>query len=92
MFVALAQDEQDSVRLLAVENCVAVAALLSADENSTLVLPVVRACTQDKSWRVRYMVAEQLTQVRDSDVFGIPMPSCLWLFFSLAVVADMCGV
>lgn len=64
MFVALASDEQDSVRLLAVENCVAIGSLLTPDENASLVLPTVRACVQDKSWRVRYMVAEQLTQVR----------------------------
>lgn len=63
VFHALAQDEQDSVRLLAVENCVANGTLLSQDENSQLVLPVIRACCQDKSWRVRYMVADKFCEV-----------------------------
>ena len=63
MFSNLAQDDQDSVRLLSVENCVALARLLPPDENITYVLPVIRAATQDKSWRVRYMVAEQFTEL-----------------------------
>eukprot|EP00003_Mantamonas_plastica_P026552 TRINITY_DN546_c0_g1_i2.p1 TRINITY_DN546_c0_g1~~TRINITY_DN546_c0_g1_i2.p1 ORF type:complete len:145 (+),score=32.85 TRINITY_DN546_c0_g1_i2:137-571(+) len=59
MFTFLAGDEQDSVRLLAVSNCVAFASLLSVEENTTYVLPTVRECAGDKSWRVRYMVADK---------------------------------
>jgi len=58
LFSALSADEQDSVRLLAVENCVRVGQLLSLQENHTSVLPVIRAISQDKSWRVRYVMAE----------------------------------
>ena len=63
-FQALAADEQDSVRLLSVENCVAIALMFSQDENVSVVLPVVRNCYNDKSWRVRYMVAEKFCDVR----------------------------
>ena len=69
------------MRLLAVENCVAVGKLLTVSENQTAVrgphahcpqasrrstsrpatraqvLPIIRAVAQDKSWRVRYVVA-----------------------------------
>lgn len=58
LFTTLSADEQDSVRLLAVENCVRVGKLLPAAENYASVLPIIRAISQDKSWRVRYVVAE----------------------------------
>uniref|UniRef100_A0A1I7XUN7 Protein phosphatase PP2A regulatory subunit A n=1 Tax=Heterorhabditis bacteriophora TaxID=37862 RepID=A0A1I7XUN7_HETBA len=55
---------QDSVRLLAVEGCVAMAALLGEDARRELVRPVLTNLIDDKSWRVRYMVAEKLTDIQ----------------------------
>jgi serine/threonine-protein phosphatase 2A regulatory subunit A len=63
IFQLLADDDQDSVRLLAVENCVAIGKMLTPEENILHVLPVVRKCAHDKSWRVRYMVADKFTEV-----------------------------
>ena len=61
MFLALAKDDQDSVRLLAVENCILLAtALAPATE---LVLPTMLACARDASWRVRYAVAERFCRL-----------------------------
>lgn len=54
---------QDSVRLLAVEACVAIASLLNAEDVETLVMPTLRQAAEDKSWRVRYMVADKFTDV-----------------------------
>lgn len=54
LFTSLASDEQDSVRLLAVEACVSIAQLLSQDDLETLVMPTLRQAAEDKSWRVRY--------------------------------------
>ncbi|RCN40664.1 HEAT repeat protein [Ancylostoma caninum] len=62
MFCDLAVDEQDSVRLLAVEGCIAMAGLLSEDSRRDLVRPVLSGLIDDKSWRVRFMVAEKLTE------------------------------
>ena len=53
LFHTLAQDEQDSVRLLAVDACVAIANLLPKEDIETLVMPTWRQCAEDKSWRVR---------------------------------------
>lgn len=58
MFQSLKDDEQDSVRLLVVENCVHMAHLLTTAESVQYVLPTIKSCVQDKSWRVRYMAAE----------------------------------
>lgn len=54
---------QDSVRLLAVEACVSIAALLQQEDVEQLVMPTLRQCASDQSWRVRYMVADKFTDV-----------------------------
>lgn len=64
LFVQLAQDDQDSVRLLAVEACVSIAQLLKQEDVEHLVMPTLRQCASDSSWRVRYMVAEKLTDLQ----------------------------
>uniref|UniRef100_A0A0K0D3C6 HEAT repeat protein n=1 Tax=Angiostrongylus cantonensis TaxID=6313 RepID=A0A0K0D3C6_ANGCA len=65
MFSDLAADEQDSVRLLAVEGCIAMAGLLPEDSRREYVRPVLVGLMDDKSWRVRFMVAEKLTEVSE---------------------------
>lgn len=54
---------QDSVRLLAVEACVSIATLLPQEDLETLVMPTLRQAAEDKSWRVRYMVADKFSEV-----------------------------
>ena len=48
-FEALSRDEQDSVRLLAVDNCVQVASVLSEAQIKEIVWPVIQGCCKDKS-------------------------------------------
>eukprot|EP00656_Telonema_subtile_P019228 TRINITY_DN204_c0_g1_i1.p1 TRINITY_DN204_c0_g1~~TRINITY_DN204_c0_g1_i1.p1 ORF type:complete len:599 (+),score=184.35 TRINITY_DN204_c0_g1_i1:202-1998(+) len=59
-FAKLAEDSQDSVRLLSVDNCVKLAGLLSEEEKMQFIVPVVKQCGEDKSWRVRYCAAEKI--------------------------------
>lgn len=65
LFLNLAKDEQDSVRLLAVENCVHLATVIGAATAAErdLVLPTIVACAKDASWRVRYAVAERFCRL-----------------------------
>ena len=56
---------QDSVRLLAVEACVSIASLLPSEDTEQLVMPTLRQAAEDKSWRVRYMVADKFTEVSE---------------------------
>lgn len=58
---------QDSVRLLAVEACVNIAQLLPQEDLEALVMPTLRQAAEDKSWRVRYMVADKFTEVGSLD-------------------------
>lgn len=62
-FDKLASDDQDSVRLLTVEGCVAIASMFTFEENTSLILPLVRNAINDKSWRVRYMAATHFCEV-----------------------------
>lgn len=61
---------QDSVRLLAVEACVSIATLLPQEDLETLVMPTLRQAAEDKSWRVRYMVADKFSEVRVSNLLS----------------------
>ncbi|MBA0878629.1 hypothetical protein Goshw_019203, partial [Gossypium schwendimanii] len=88
MFDDLTHDDQDSVRLLAVEGCAALGKLLEPQDCVEHILPVIVNFSQlnvviaevgnffdpflyglefnlaaDKSWRVRYMVANQLYEL-----------------------------
>ncbi|GMF11870.1 unnamed protein product [Phytophthora lilii] len=78
LFRALTADDQDSVRLLAIENSAAIAELLSQEENSLHVLPIVRSSVEDRSWRVRFSIAKDFfplsramgTQITESELLG----------------------
>ncbi|RLN14378.1 hypothetical protein BBJ28_00022721, partial [Nothophytophthora sp. Chile5] len=78
LFRALTSDDQDSVRLLAIENSAAIAELLSQDENTQHVLPIVRASVEDRSWRVRFSIAKDFfplsramgSQITESELLG----------------------
>lgn len=54
------------MRLLAVEACVSIATLLPQEDLETLVMPTLRQAAEDKSWRVRYMVADKFSEVREA--------------------------
>lgn len=59
----LAADDQDSVRLLTIEDMIAIAKQLQPPEVKEQLLPQIRQSVTDKSWRVRYMVANHFVEV-----------------------------
>lgn len=65
VFAKLSKDEQDSVRILAINNCIALGKLKSTPEWQDQIMPVMKACAEDKSWRVRYMMADNVRQLCD---------------------------
>ena len=58
VFVGLATDDQDSVRHLAVADFIAIAQQLNPQETQELLGTGIRNLWADKSWRVRYSVAD----------------------------------
>jgi serine/threonine-protein phosphatase 2A regulatory subunit A len=65
MFQHLAQDDQDSVRLLTVEILISVAEVVPKEQQSShgVLLTSLRSLIEDKSWRVRYMIANRFEKV-----------------------------
>ena len=45
------------------EACASIASLLTPDDTEHLVMPTLREAANDKSWRVRYMVADKFNEV-----------------------------
>ena len=64
MFQEFNKDEQDSVRLMSMGNFIAL-------KNAGVELPgetkkeIIKTWAEDKSWRIRYMVAEKMCELRD---------------------------
>ncbi|MCJ1307092.1 Polyamine N-acetyltransferase 1 [Agyrium rufum] len=60
LFQHLASDDQDSVRLLTVQVLIAIAEIIPKEQQPShgVLLSALRNLFEDKSWRVRYMVAD----------------------------------
>ncbi|EON98039.1 putative protein phosphatase pp2a regulatory subunit a protein [Phaeoacremonium minimum UCRPA7] len=65
MFQHLAQDDQDSVRLLTVEILISIAEVVPKEQQSShgVLLTSLRSLIEDKSWRVRYMIADRFEKI-----------------------------
>ena len=66
LFQHLVQDDQDSVRLLTVEILISIAEVVPKEQQSShgVLLTSLRNLIEDKSWRVRYMIADRFEKVR----------------------------
>eukprot|EP00931_Biecheleriopsis_adriatica_P020739 TRINITY_DN1376_c0_g1_i3.p1 TRINITY_DN1376_c0_g1~~TRINITY_DN1376_c0_g1_i3.p1 ORF type:complete len:593 (+),score=143.07 TRINITY_DN1376_c0_g1_i3:103-1881(+) len=64
-FEKLAKDEQDSVRIVAISNCIALGKLEKNPACQAQILGIVKTCAEDKSWRVRYMMADNVKALCD---------------------------
>jgi serine/threonine-protein phosphatase 2A regulatory subunit A len=65
LFQHLAGDDQDSVRLLTVEVLISIAEVIPKEQQPShgVLLAALRSLFEDKSWRVRYMVAENFEKI-----------------------------
>lgn len=71
LFLALAEDDQDSVRLLVVDNCCALCEILPPATQTAQILPVAINAATDRSWRVRWAVSNgfcRLCEVMGTEV------------------------
>jgi serine/threonine-protein phosphatase 2A regulatory subunit A len=87
-FRKFSKDEQETVRILAVKNCIMLGKLNTSAVWQSEVMDVVKDCCEDKSWRVRYMVADQAKEL--CEVFEIPSKaSIVPLFLKLLGDAEI---
>lgn len=65
LFQHLAQDDQDSVRLLTVDILISIAEVVPKEQHPShgVLLSTLKSLISDKSWRVRYMVADRFEKV-----------------------------
>ncbi|CAH8861100.1 unnamed protein product [Trichobilharzia szidati] len=64
IFIRLVADEQESVRLMAVESVVQLAQALGPEESEEYLIDLIQQATTDKSWRVRCVVADKFTDIQ----------------------------
>eukprot|EP00871_Galdieria_phlegrea_P005584 jgi/Galph1/6026/GphlegSOOS_G4676.1 len=85
IFVRLAADEQDSVRLLAVENCAVLAKLipLQSPARQEYLIPITRELAADKSWRVRFMFADKICELAEGLGFEATVKELAPAFYQL---------
>lgn len=63
LYRKLSTDDQDSVRLLTVQDLISIAEILPHSETKIYLLVSIRQAVWDKSWRVRYMVADHFVKL-----------------------------
>ncbi|KAI9812130.1 MAG: Polyamine N-acetyltransferase 1 [Pycnora praestabilis] len=65
LFQHLASDDQDSVRLLTVDILIGIAEVVPKEQQTShgVLLTALRSLFEDKSWRVRYMVADRFEKI-----------------------------
>ena len=83
LYRKLASDDQDSVRLLTIPDLIAIASGLSEAETKQHLLDTLRASVQDKSWRVRYMVANEFVALAEAVGQGIVREELVGAFVNL---------
>jgi hypothetical protein len=60
----LQSDDQDSVRLLTIEDLIVIVQRMSPNDVKEQLLKPIRSSIGDKSWRVRYMGASHFNEVK----------------------------
>lgn len=54
---------QDSVRLSAIEAFISVSSLFPREYFNDFVMPTIHSCISENFWKIRYVAADQITEV-----------------------------
>jgi serine/threonine-protein phosphatase 2A regulatory subunit A len=60
IFSRFYKDEQDTVRMQGIDSCVCFAHQLPPAKVTAYLLPYIKKFADDKSWRIRYLVADRI--------------------------------
>ena len=60
------QDEQDSVRMQGIDSCIHFARALPSNKINQHLTPYLKKFAVDKSWRIRYLVADKIMEITDA--------------------------
>lgn len=64
IFSKFQKDDQDTVRMQGVDSCIVFSKFLSVSKVKSFLLPCIKKYAEDKSWRIRYLVADKIMDVR----------------------------
>ena len=82
-FKSLALDDSDSVRILCLESLVELCKVFNDEENKAHIIPIVITLTGDKSWRVRYHLAQNFAGLAQALGKDIAVTSLISIFSTL---------
>ena len=60
IFSRFYKDEQDTVRMQGIDSCVCFAHQLPPAKVTAFLLPYIKKFADDKSWRIRYLIADKI--------------------------------
>ena len=63
MYKSVSTDEQDYVRLVTIEICIALCSKLTQEDISKNIIPVIITLSKDSAWKVRYNTANHFVEV-----------------------------
>ena len=63
IFARFFRDEQDSVKMYCIDSCVEFSQKLTPQKVTGYILPYVRSLANDRSWRIRYQVADRMVDL-----------------------------
>ena len=63
IFSKFYKDEQDSVRMQGIDSCVCFGNQLPPNKVQAYLLPYIKKFAEDKSWRIRYLVADRIMEL-----------------------------
>lgn len=82
VFSRFYKDEQDSVRMQGIDSCVCFSHQLPPTKVNAYLLPYIKKFAEDKSWRIRYLVADRIMDLATGIGFENAKESLLPYFAS----------
>lgn len=82
-FKTLALDDSDSVRILCIESLVNLSKVFNDEENKVHIIPIIITLTGDKSWRVRFHLAQNFAGLAQALGKDIAVTSLISIFSTL---------
>jgi serine/threonine-protein phosphatase 2A regulatory subunit A len=84
IFEDLSKDDQDSVRVLAVEAGIILVSLLRDDPTKlNAIKPIMKELAADRSWRSRYMIAERIVEIQEAFKDKITLEEIVQIYTNL---------
>jgi len=65
IFANFYNDEQDSIRMQGIDSIIYFSKVLPMNKINTSLIPYIKKFSVDKSWRIRYLIADKIMEISD---------------------------